>query len=156
MANIEKENCRENSKQSIGQKILQWLKRNFTATIIGLVLSIIGIFFSIFFGVKGCSEGNNPFTATIKVYGWENEQHNPLNGKGTIVLTLGDKTEKAEISRQGEAIFKGILPEYNGKSITAHITDTEEEPYYLTDGFIRIQKNSIIKVQILLRGLEKL
>jgi len=99
---------------------------------------------------------NQPFTATIQVYGWENEQHNPLDGKGAIVLTLGDKTEKAEINRQGEAIFKSILPEYNGKSITAHITDTENEPYYLTDSIIKIQKNNTTKVQILLRGLKKL
>ena len=99
---------------------------------------------------------NQPFTATIKVYGWENEQHNPLNGKGAIILTLGDKTEKAEINRQGEAIFKGILPEYNGKSVTVDITDTEGEPYYLTNSIIKIQKNNTTKVQILLRGLEKL
>jgi len=99
---------------------------------------------------------NQPFTATIKVYGWENEQHNPLSGKGAIILTFGDKLEKAEINRQGEAIFKDVLPEYNGKSISAHLTDTEGEPYYFTDSIIKIQKNNTTKVQILLRGLEKL
>jgi hypothetical protein len=99
---------------------------------------------------------NKPFTATVKVYGWEGEQHNPLNGKGFIALTLGDKTEKAEINRQGEAIFKDILPEYNGKTVSVYITDTENEPYYLTDSLIKIQKNNTTKVQILLRGLEKL
>jgi len=99
---------------------------------------------------------NQPFTATIQVYGWESQQHNPLNGKGTLVLTLGDKTEKAEINRQGEAFFKGILPEYNGKSVPAHITDTEGEPYYLPDSMINIQKNNTTKVLVLLQGLEKL
>jgi hypothetical protein len=99
---------------------------------------------------------NQPFTATVKVYAWKGEQHNPLDGKGSIVLMLGDKTEKAEINRQGEAIFKGILPQYNGKIVAVYITDTENEPYYLTDSLIKIQKNNTTKVQILLRGLEKL
>jgi hypothetical protein len=99
---------------------------------------------------------NQPFTATIQIYGWENEQYNPLNGKGTLVLTLGDKAEKAEINRQGEAVFKGILPEYNGKTVLACITDTEGEPYYLSDSLVRIDKNGTTKVQILLHGLEKL
>jgi len=99
---------------------------------------------------------NQSITATIQLYGWEGEQHNPLNGKGTLVLTLGDKTEKAEINRQGEAIFKGILPQFNGKMIPVRIADTEGEPYYLSDSLIKIQKNSITKVQVLLRGLEKL
>jgi len=99
---------------------------------------------------------NQPFTATIQVYGWENEQHNPLDGKGTLVLTLGDKMERAEINRQGEAIFKSILPQFNGKTISAYIVDTEGEPYYLSDSSIRIEKNSTTKVQVLLRGLEKL
>jgi len=98
---------------------------------------------------------NQPFTATVKVYGWESERHNLLNGKGTIVLTLGDKTEKAEISREGEAIFKGILPKYNGKTVTVHITDTEDEPYYLSDSIIKIQKDVPTKVQVLLFGLEQ-
>jgi hypothetical protein len=99
---------------------------------------------------------NQPFTATVKVYGWENEQHNPLNGKGSLVLTLGDKTEKAEINRQGEAVFKGILPKYNGKIVEIQIIDTEGEPYYLPDSIIKIQKNVTTKVQLLLHGLEKL
>jgi hypothetical protein len=99
---------------------------------------------------------NQPFTTTIQIYGWEGEQHNPLDGKGVIVLTLGDKTEKAEISRQGEAVFKGILAEYNGKTVSAYITDTEGEPYYLSDSIIKIEKNGTTKVQILLHGLEKL
>jgi len=99
---------------------------------------------------------NQPFTATIKVYGWEGEQHNPLNGKGTLLLTLGDKMERAEINRQGEAIFKGILPKYNGKQVPIHITDTEGEPYFFPDTLITIKKNNITKVQVLLHGLEKL
>jgi len=99
---------------------------------------------------------NQPFTATIKVYGWENAQHYPLDGKGCLVLTLGDKTEKAEINRQGEAVFKGIPPKFNNTSVSAYITDTEGEPYYLPDSIIKIQKNNTTKVQILLRGLEKL
>ncbi|MCL2510615.1 MAG: carboxypeptidase-like regulatory domain-containing protein [Bacteroidales bacterium] len=99
---------------------------------------------------------NQPFTTTIQLYGWEGAQHNPLDGKGTLVLTLGDKTEKAEINRQGEAIFKGILPEYNEKTVSAYITDTDGEFYYLTDSVIQIQKNGITKTQVLLRGLEKL
>ncbi|MCL2291365.1 MAG: carboxypeptidase-like regulatory domain-containing protein [Bacteroidetes bacterium] len=97
-----------------------------------------------------------PFTTTVKVVGWESEQHNPLNGKGSIVLTLGDKMEKAEISRQGEAIFKSVPSKYDGKMVTAHLTDTEGEPYFLPDSMIKIQKNNTTKVQVLLRGLEKL
>jgi hypothetical protein len=99
---------------------------------------------------------NQPFTATVQIYGWEGEQHNPLDGKGTLVLTLGNKTEKAEINRQGEAIFKGILPEYKNKTVSAYIDDTEGEPYYLPDSMIIIQKNGTTKVQVLLHGLEKL
>jgi len=99
---------------------------------------------------------NQSFTTTIQIYGWENEQHHPLNGKGSIVLTLGDKTEKAEINRQGEAVFKGISPEYNGKTVSVHITDTDGEPYYFPENMIKIQKNSITKMQVLLHGLDKL
>ena len=99
---------------------------------------------------------NQPFTATIKVFGWEGEQHNPLEGKGAVLLTLGDKTERAEINRQGEAIFKGILPKYNGKQVAIHITDTEGEPYFFPDTLITIKKNNTTKVQVLLHGLEKL
>ena len=99
---------------------------------------------------------NHPFTATIQIYGWENEQHNPLDGKGTLVLVLGDKTEKAEINRQGEAIFKGVLPQFNGQTVSARIEDTQGEPYYLPDSMINIQKNSTTKAQVLLHGLEKL
>ena len=100
---------------------------------------------------------NKPFTAIVKVYGWEGEQHNPLNEKGTIVLTLGDEIKKAEINLQnGEAVFRGILPKFNNTMVTAKITDVEEMPYYLCDSTIKIQRNDITKVQVLLRGLEKL
>ena len=98
---------------------------------------------------------NQPFTATVSIYGWENEQHNPLNGKGSLVLTLGDKTETAEINRQGEAVFKGIQPQYNGETVAICLTDTENEPYYLKDSIIKIQKNGVAKVQVLLYGLDK-
>ena len=134
--------------------VVEKIKRqNRTNHLIVYALSICVVVAGVFIAYKLV---NQPFTATIKVYGWEGEQHNPLNGKGSIVLTLGDKTEKAEINRQGEAIFKGILPEYNGKTVAAYITDTENEPYYLIDSLIVIQKNNTTKVQILLRGLEKL
>ena len=99
---------------------------------------------------------NQPFTATVQLYGWEGKQHNPLEGKGILVLTLGDKTERAEISRQGEAIFKGIPPQYKGKTVSVHLTDTENEPYYLTDSLIQIRKGEKSEVQVRLRGLEKL
>ena len=99
---------------------------------------------------------NQPFTTTIQIYGWENEHHNPLDGKGAIVLRFNDKTEKAEINRQGEAIFKGILPEYNGKTVAVYITDTDGEDYYLADSLLVIQKNNTTTVQVLLHGLEKL
>jgi hypothetical protein len=99
---------------------------------------------------------NRPFTATVHVYGWEGRQHHPLDGKGTIALRLGDKVEKAEISRQGEAIFKKILPEYNRKIVPVAIVETEPEPYYLADSVILLRKNEACEVQVLLRGLEKL
>jgi len=121
--------------------------------IIIYILAVCLIIASAFVAYKLISQ---PFTATVQVFGWENEHHNPLNGKGSLVLTLGDKMEKAEINRRGEAIFKGILPKYDGKMVAAHITDTEGEPYFLPDSMIKIQKNNTTKVQILLRGLEKL
>ena len=97
---------------------------------------------------------HQPFTTTLQVYGWENEQHNPLNGTGGLVLTLGDKTERSEINRQGEAVFKGIMPQYNGKTVAVQIIDTENEPYYLTDSIVKITKNEVTKVQVLLYGLD--
>jgi len=114
-----------------------------------IVLLIIGLFVCYRFI-------NQSFTATVQVFGWKGEQHNPLNGKGTILLTLGDKMEMSEINRQGEAVFKGILPQYDGKQVSIQITDTEGELYYFPDTLITIQKNKITKVQILLHGLEKL
>ena len=119
-----------------------------------IVLSLSGILFmaGLFIAYKLI---NQPFTATIQVYGWENKQHNPLNGSGTLALILGDKTEKAEINRQGEAIFKTVLPEYNGKMVAIHITDLENEPYYLADSMIQIHKGKKSEIQVRLRGLEK-
>ena len=61
---VKNENCCKNNKQSIAQKILQWLKRNFTATIIGLVLSIIGIALTIFFGINDSSNRKTTKTNT--------------------------------------------------------------------------------------------
>ena len=135
------------------KKIIEKIKRqNRTNQLIIYALSACVLIAGVFVAYKLI---NQPFTATIKVYGWENEQHNPLNGKGSIVLTLGDKTEKAEINRQGEAVFKGVPPKFNKKSVSAYIADTEGEPYYLPDSIVKIQKNNTTKVQILLRGLEK-
>lgn len=128
-------------------------RQNRTSHVIMFVLAACLLMSGIFVAYKLI---NQPFTATIKVYGWESEQHNPLNGKGAMVLTWGDKTEKTEINRQGEAVFKSILPQFNGKSVAAYITDTEGEPYYLLDSMIKIQKNITTHVQILLHGLEKL
>ena len=120
----------------------------------------------IFFSLAGClvmasafviyTLINQPFTATIQIYGWESKQHNPLDGIGMMVLTLGNKTEKSEISRNGEAVFKGIPPEYNGKNVPIHLTDTENEPYYLTDSMIQICKDKKSEIQVLLHGLNKL
>ena len=133
------------------EKIKKQNSRNQTIT---LLLSICLLLIGGFAAYKFLY--NQPFTATIKVYGWEGEQHNPLNGKGTVLLTLGDKIERAEINRQGEAIFKGVLPQFNGQQVSIHIADTEGEPYFFPDTLITIQKNSISKVQVLLLGLEKL
>ena len=135
--------------KSIVEKINKQNSRTQVLVYVLIVMFIVGIFL-------GYKFTNQPFTATIQVFGWEGEQHNPLNGKGSILLTFGDKTEKAEINRQGEVVFKSILPKYNGKQVAIQITDTEGEPYYLTDTLITIQKNNITKVQILLHGLEKL
>ena len=98
---------------------------------------------------------HQPFTTTVKLYGWENENQNPLDGKGTLVLILGDKTEKAGINRQGEAVFKGILPKYNEQTVSIHLIDTENEPYYLKDSIVKIIKNEVSKMQVLLYGLDK-
>ena len=127
-------------------------KQNKVNQIIVLSLSVCLLSATLFIAYKLV---NQPFTATIQVYGWENKQHNPLNGKGTLVLTLGDKTEKAEISRQGEAVFKGVPPQYNKKVVAIHITDVENEPYYLTDSLIQIFKGRKSEIQVSLRGLEK-
>ncbi|MDR1601178.1 MAG: carboxypeptidase-like regulatory domain-containing protein [Tannerella sp.] len=99
---------------------------------------------------------NQPFTATIHVYGWEGRQHHPLDGEGAIELRLGDKTERAGINRQGEAIFKKILPGYNGKTLPVAIVETGTEPYYLADSLVPVRKNTASEIQVLLRGLEKL
>jgi len=96
---------------------------------------------------------NQPFTTTISVYGWESETQNPLEGKGTLVLILGDKIEKAEINRQGEAVFKGIMPQFNGKSVAVQLSDTENEPYFLTDSLVKIVKNGNTKMEVFLHGL---
>ena len=120
-----------------------------------IIISLAGclLIASAFIGYKLL---NQPFTATVQVYGWEGKQHNPLDGKGMLVLTLGDKTEKAEISHQGEAIFKDVPPQYKDKSVAVRIEDTENEPYYLTDSTIQIHKGKKSEIQVRLRGLERL
>ena len=150
MENIKKENCDECEKQSLGQKLLNWLRANFVAVIVtGLIVPFLFWLFPSPWNPKA------PFTATIKVYGWEGYDHNPLNGKGAIILEL-DEPKKAGITEEGIATFKNIPSKYNGKMVAIHITNTENEPYYLTDSTIKIQKDSTINVQVLLRGLEKL
>ena len=99
---------------------------------------------------------NQPFTATIQVYGWKGHAHNPLDGKGAIVLTLGDKTEKADINKQGEAIFKKILPEYKGKAVRIDLTDIQGEPYYLIDSLITIKKDDKSYIRTALVGIDKI
>jgi len=150
---------KKNTKNNIDitQKIILWLKKNLTATLIGILLSIIGIILSILFWwfPADSDTSNEPFTATIQVYGWESKQHNPLDGKGSVVLTLGSKSEKAVINQQGEAIFKDILPEYDGKIVPIHIADTDDEPYYFADSVIQIHKDKKSKIQVRLCGLEK-
>ena len=149
--------CEQEHKEPINKKILKWVKKNFTATVIGIIFSVLGVILSIVFWLIPASDSaGEPFTATIQIYGWKGELHNPLNGKGAIVLTLGDKMEQAPINKNGEAIFKDVLPEHNEKEVPVHITDTEGEPYYLLDNVAKIQRNSITKLQVLLRGLEKL
>jgi len=69
-------------------------------------------------------------------------------------LIIGDKSEKAIVNQQGEAIFKGIPPEYNGQIVPIYITDTENEPYYLADSTIEIHKDKISEIQVLLKRLE--
>jgi hypothetical protein len=94
--NIENESCR---KIPFGQKILQWLKRNFTATIIGLILSVIGIVLTILFGIKDCS-GNSP----IKVI-----EYNTPNTTTTDASLLG-KNVLLDISLLN---YQGVIKQMN-------------------------------------------
>jgi hypothetical protein len=99
---------------------------------------------------------NQPFTTTIYIYGWEGKQHHPLDGEGTIELLLGDKTERAEINRKGEAIFRKLLPAYKNQTVRMALTDTGYEPYYLQDSVVQLRKDGISEVRVMLYGLDQL
>ena len=148
-----KENAKKENNIKISQLILLWIKRNFTATAIGLFLTIAFGVFSIYVYYKPVVD---VFTATIEVYGWEGEHHNPLDGKGALVLTLEEKSEKAIINQQGEAVFVGLPSKYDGETVVVYLTDTEGEPYFLPDSIIEIHKTGVTKVQVRLRGLDRL
>jgi len=97
---------------------------------------------------------NQPFTATVRVHGWKGKNHFPLQGNGTIVLILGDKIEKTEINKQGEAIFKSVSAEYANRPVRIAITDTQGEPYYLPDSILVLRKKEINYIEAKLKGLD--
>jgi hypothetical protein len=97
-----------------------------------------------------------PFTATIHVHGWEGKHHHPLDGAGVIELTLGDKTERAGINRQGEAIFKKLPPAHEGRAARVALVDTGHEPYFLLDSVVRLERDETSEVRVTLRGLDRL
>ncbi|MDR2948090.1 MAG: hypothetical protein LBV71_02680 [Prevotella sp.] len=97
-----------------------------------------------------------PFTLSIQTHGWKGKKHRPLEGVGTLEIVLGDKTEKAEISRNGEAIFKNVDHKYNKTSVLVRLLDTRGELYYVSDSTVFINKNKINYVQIGLKGIDEL
>jgi hypothetical protein len=99
---------------------------------------------------------NQPFTATVQVYGWEGKGHNPLESGFALELRLGDKPEKAEITHSGEAVFRGVPAAYNHKAVPVRLVNNGFEPYYLLDSALVIGKNEVAALQVSLRGLEKL
>jgi len=135
--------------KALTEKIHRQNRVTHIALLTGLVASCI-VLFNVFY-----QSFNKPFTGTIQVYGWEGEQHNPLEGKGTLVLEFGNKTEQAEINRSGEAVFKKIDSRFNNQAIRVYLKDTEHKPYYLQAGTVHIKKNEVAKLMVLLEGLEK-
>jgi hypothetical protein len=107
-------------------------------------------------GVLGFIALNQPFTATVQVYGWKGLNHTPLQNVGTIELTLGDKVERAEINRRGEAIFKQVPSEYRRRQVRIHLADTQGEPYYLLDSVVVLDKKEKTFVETRLEGLDML
>ena len=143
------ENCCENNKQSITQKILQWLKRNFTATVIGLVLSVIGIVLTIYFGTKDSKE---PFTATIQITNWDIYHETFLP---TIKLEIDGKIIEEQINEKGIVKFTDIESKNNDKEVPIEVINTQNMPFYFESKTIKIYKDSVNKIEVLLRGLDK-
>lgn len=97
-----------------------------------------------------------PFTLSIQTYGWKGKDHKPLEGVGTLEIVLGDKSEKVEINKNGEAIFKNVEYKYNNTSVLVRLLDTKGELYYTPDSVVLINKDELNYVQVYLKGIDKL
>jgi hypothetical protein len=132
-------------------KHLEARQRHLLPLIYGLVAALV-----VAAGSIGYYTLRRPFTATLHVYGWQGAEHNPLDGKGFLTLTLGDKVEQAGVGRDGKAIFKEVPASYSGCAVPVRLVDFGSDPYYLTDSMVMLHKGEISELQVLLRGLEKL
>jgi hypothetical protein len=136
--------------QTMTKRMERKQRQIFIAVCISLAVTAAAAGFIIFYAL------NQPFTATIHIYGWEGKQHHPLDGKGAVELKLGDKTERAEINSRGEAIFRKLLPAYKNQTVCIALTDTGYEPYYLQDSAVQLRKDGISEVRVMLYGLDQL
>ncbi len=119
--------------------------------VFGLLVPLLILFFAYKY-----IDASRPFQTTIQIYGWKGKEQKPLQGLGTIELKLGDKTEKADINSNGEAIFKQIHSKYDGEKAHISISGTNNEPYYLLDSVIILTKDEPIYVQASVNGLDRL
>ena len=102
---------------------IDWVsgKMVLTYAIIGCL--VIAIFANHYYWLQ------QPFSVTVAVHGPKGLNDLVLQNKGQILVTYGDKQEKAPINGDGQAYFKQIPGKYRNQPITAKVVDIDAEPY---------------------------
>jgi len=121
---------------------------------LGVIALVITFLSAIIFPIINsiCSK-SSIFNPQIQITNWKNYQENFLP---YIKLEIDGKTIEEQINKEGIAKFTDIKGKYNKKEVPIEITHTEGMPYFFENKTITLQKDSVNKINVQLRGLERL
>ena len=134
----------------IVEKMQRNTRRNYISMYILVSFLILVIVISIL------TIANQPFNATLKVYGWKGINHNPFNSREKLIIEIGDENKESLIKEDGSAIFTNVPASFKGKYVRVSLKNTENIPYYLKDTLVLINKNRITDIQVSIKGIDKL
>lgn len=100
--------------------------------------------------------GGSAFSITVFVHGKEGRHQRILQNQGKVVLHLGTSPREESINEKGEATFKEIPGDFNGKK--AMIAVNHAQPYQSThpDSMFELKPNAAIYLETVLSGTDKI